>query len=81
MPPRLQRTLTLRADGSFLGVIEPGRLTMYSPTLVPDQTQVVRDIRTTEIIERSHKTAFRVFLTLNFAFPHLTEAPTVKAPL
>lgn len=31
--PQLRRAIALRADGSFLGVVEPGRLTVYAPSL------------------------------------------------
>jgi hypothetical protein len=46
--PRLQRVLALRSDGSFLGVLEPGRLTVYSTSLVPDAARKLREIRATD---------------------------------
>lgn len=40
--PPLRRALVLRADGAFLGILEPGRLTVRSVALDPQSEQEIR---------------------------------------
>ncbi|MEO8381681.1 MAG: hypothetical protein ABI779_18615 [Acidobacteriota bacterium] len=49
----LRRALALRADGSFLGVIEPGRLTIYTLGVGETGDQELRSVRSDDVAART----------------------------
>jgi hypothetical protein len=46
--PPLRRALALREDGSFLGIIEPGRLTVYAVALSDDGVRLLHTAQATD---------------------------------